>query len=99
MSSARMERASAIATWIVIEVMDRNPAYFADRISLQEFGEKSAHQSLDFAGNGRYFDALDVCRKFLSRIVIENKKLITDDPELFDAIGALAQLDASFRVR
>lgn len=96
MADETNQRAAAIATWIAIEVMERNPQHFQEREALQAFGEEAIHRSLDLAEAGRYVDATEVCRNFLGRILVEHKSLIVDDADLFDAIGALAAIDPTF---
>lgn len=92
------KRAAALATWIVIQAVERNPEYFSDETKVEEF-ETCLQQSFGFVEQARYGEALAVVRNFLGKLSKAAPHIFQDDPELFEAVGTLSQLDSSFQQR
>lgn len=93
--SSQAKKAAGLATWIVIQVVERNPDYFSSEKSAQE-SETRLDESLQFAEQKRYDEAFAVMKKYLGKVLAQAPHLIKDDSELLEALGALSQLDHSF---
>ena len=87
------KRAAALATWIVLQAIERNPDYFGDEDLVRE-AESYLDRSFSYAEQNRYGEALGVMKNFLGKLSLEAPFIFTVDNELFEAVGALAQLDS-----
>lgn len=99
MSTSRnpsIRQAAALATWIVIQAIERNPNYFESEDRANEC-EDCLDRGLGYAEQERYEESLQVMRNFLGKVIAQRPAIITSDPELFNALGSLALLDPSFR--
>jgi len=89
------KRAAALATWIVIQIVERNPDYFDD-LNRAKDSEACLDQGLAYAEQERYVDALKVMKNFLGMVLAHAPNIINDDCELMEGLGVLAQMDDDY---
>jgi hypothetical protein len=90
------KRAAALATWIALKAIERNPDYF-DNKNMTSEAEAYLESSFSYAKQQRYEEALNVMKNFFGKLSLQASYIFEEDQELFEAIGALAQLDSSFK--
>lgn len=89
-------QAAALATWIVIQAIERNPNHF-DTEDMAEECETCLDRGLSYAEQERYDESLNVMKNFLGKLLAQSPSIIKSDSELLEALGALAHLDVSFK--
>jgi hypothetical protein len=94
-SAHTAKHAAALATWIVIQAIERNPDYF-DEVNRAEDSTSCLDQGLTYGEQERYSEALQVMKSFLGKVLVQAPHIIKGDSELLEALGTLAQLDKEY---